>query len=56
MRLRPNLGVWWVGLGISLQATNQPAAALDAYRRASAAGNLHPHVAALAEERMRQLQ
>jgi len=56
LRLRPNLGVWWVGLGISLQATNQPAAALDAYRRASAAGNLHPHVAALAEERMRQLQ
>jgi MSHA biogenesis protein MshN len=56
LRLRPSFGVWWVGLGISLQATNQPAAAMDAYRRARAGGNLHPHVAALAEQRLRQLQ
>ncbi len=56
LRLRPGAGVWWVGLGISLQAANQPAAALDAYRRARAVGNLHPHVAALAEQRERQLQ
>jgi MSHA biogenesis protein MshN len=56
LRLRPGTGVWWVGLGISLQAANQPAAALDAYRRARAVGNLHPHVAALAEQRERQLQ
>ncbi len=56
LRIRPNFGVWWVGLGISLQAANQPEAALDAYRRARAAGNLHPHVAALADERLKQLQ
>jgi len=42
LRIRPNFRVWWVGLGISLQAANQPEAALDAYRRACAAGNLHP--------------
>jgi MSHA biogenesis protein MshN len=56
LRLRPNVGVWWVGLGVSLQAANQPAPALDAYRRARATGNLHPHVAALAEQRLQQLQ
>lgn len=56
LRLRPSFGVWWVGLGVSLQAANQPDAAMDAYRRARATGNLHPHVAALAEQRLQQLQ
>jgi len=56
LRLRPGAGVWWLGLAISLQAANQAAAAQDAYRQARAAGNLHPELAAFAEQRLRQLQ
>lgn len=56
VRLRPGSGVWWLGLGMSLQATNRPAAAQEAYRQARAAGDLHPDLAALAEQRLRQLQ
>lgn len=56
LRLRPSSGVWWLGLGISLQAANLPVAAQEAYRQARAAGNLHPDLAALADQRLRQLQ
>jgi MSHA biogenesis protein MshN len=56
LRLRPGSGVWWLGLGMSLQAANRPAAAQEAYRQARAAGNLQPDLAALAEQRLRQLQ
>lgn len=56
LRLRPGTGVWWLGLGMSLQALNQPAAAQSAYREARAAGTLQPELAALAEQRMKQLQ
>jgi MSHA biogenesis protein MshN len=56
LRVRPGTGVWWLGLGISLQAANQPAAAQNAYQQARAAGNLHPELAALAEQRLKQIQ
>jgi MSHA biogenesis protein MshN len=56
LRQRPGAGVWWLGLAISLQAANQAAAAQDAYRRAHAAGNLQPDLAAFAEQRLKQLQ
>ena len=56
LRLRPGSGTWWLGLGISLQAANRPAAAQEAYRQARATGNLQPDLAALAEQRLKQLQ
>lgn len=56
LRMRPGSGVWWLGLAMSLQAVNRPAAASDAYRQARAAGNLHPDLSALAEQRLKQLQ
>ena len=56
LRLRPGAGVWWLGLGISLQAVNRGADAQDAYRRARSANNLSPELAAFAEQRLKQLQ
>jgi tetratricopeptide (TPR) repeat protein len=38
--LFPNRAIWWVGLGISLEATNQKYAAQEAYQRAYNLGNL----------------
>jgi MSHA biogenesis protein MshN len=56
LRAKPTVGVWWIGLGMSLQALKRNAEAQDAYRRARANGNLHPELAAFAEQRIKQLQ
>jgi MSHA biogenesis protein MshN len=55
LRLRPAAGVWWLGLGISLQAVNRGAEAQDAYARARATGNLSPELTTFAEQRLKQL-
>jgi MSHA biogenesis protein MshN len=55
LRGKPNTGVWWLGLGMSLQAMNRGAEAQEAYRRAKA-GNINPELAAYADQRLRQLQ
>jgi len=51
-----NVGPWLLGLGISLQADNQPARAAEAFRRARQNGNLSPELQAFAEQRLKQLQ
>ncbi len=56
LRAKPTVGVWWIGLGMSLQALKRNAEAQDAYLRARANGNLHPELAAFAEQRIKQLQ
>lgn len=40
LRLHPDESRWWMGLGISLEALNQKAEALDAYRIAMRVGEL----------------
>jgi MSHA biogenesis protein MshN len=55
LRLAPSSGVWWVGLGISLQASERPKDAVDAYARAKAAG-LAPELLAFVDQRLKQLQ
>jgi MSHA biogenesis protein MshN len=56
LRLQPGSGVWWMGLGISLQALKQPAEAVEAFRRARGAGSLSPELTAFVEQRIKQLQ
>jgi MSHA biogenesis protein MshN len=56
LRLAPSAGVWWVGLGISLQAAERPKDALEAYTRAKSGGNLAPELVSFVDQRLKQLQ
>lgn len=55
LRLRPDAAIWWMGLGISLQASERGAEALDAYRRALSSGSMSPELQAFVEQRIKQL-
>lgn len=54
LRLAPSSGVWWVGMGISLQAVDRSKDAADAYGRAKSAG-LSPDLLAFVDQRLKQL-
>jgi MSHA biogenesis protein MshN len=56
LRLKPVSGIWWLGLGMSLQAVNRVTDAQDAYGYARATNTLHPELGAFAEQRLRQIQ
>ena len=56
LRLAPAAGVWWMGMGISLQADNRGTEALDAFRRAKSVGGLSPDLIAFVDQRLKQLQ
>ena len=50
---RSNVGVWLLGIGVSLEALGRNADAQEAYRRAKASGNLSAELQAFAEQRLR---
>lgn len=50
---RGSVGVWLLGLGVSLEALGRTADAQEAYRRAKASGNLSADLQAFAEQRLR---
>lgn len=52
----PQNGVWWMGMGISLQAENRIGEAADAYAHAKSSGNLSPELRAFVEEKLTGLQ
>ena len=56
LKLAPNAGVWWLGLGISQQALNRPKEAVQAFQRAKASGTLAPDLAAFTDKRLKLLQ
>jgi MSHA biogenesis protein MshN len=55
LRLQPQNGVWWMGLGISLLADKRNAEALDAFTRAKNSGNLSQELQSFVERKLQQL-
>jgi MSHA biogenesis protein MshN len=56
LKLAPQSGIWWMGLGISLQALDRGAEARDAFTRAKSSSNLTPELQAFVEQRLQQLR
>lgn len=56
LRLVPQAGVWWMGLGISLEADGRGAEAREAFQRARASGALSAELDRFVEQKLRQLQ
>ncbi|MEO5933342.1 MAG: tetratricopeptide repeat protein, partial [Duganella sp.] len=55
LQLAPNNGVWWMGLGISLQADQHLPEAREAFQRARQSNGLTPELQAFIERRLEQL-
>ncbi|MET0265956.1 MAG: tetratricopeptide repeat protein, partial [Duganella sp.] len=55
LKLSPLNGVWWMGLGISLQADGQLAPAREAYQRARTGNGVTPELLAFIDRRIEQL-
>lgn len=55
LKLAPNNGIWLMGIGISLQATQHTADARDAYQRALASNTLNPQLQAFVQAKLKEL-
>ncbi|MCS0632040.1 tetratricopeptide repeat protein [Telluria mixta] len=55
VRAVPSNSVWWMGLGISLQAEKRNGEALEAFQRARAGGGLSQELQGFVERRIQQL-
>jgi len=55
VRLQPGNSVWWMGMGISLQADKRNGEAKAAFLRAQESGGLSPELQAFVERRLQQL-
>jgi MSHA biogenesis protein MshN len=55
LKRSPGNGVWWMGLGIALQADKRDAESRAAFTQAQASGTLSPELQAFVERRLGQL-
>ena len=52
LKLNPAMGIWWVGMGISLEAMGEHQQALEAYQQARKTGTLNGDVARYTDNRL----
>lgn len=55
VRKMPQNGLWWMGLGISLQAEHKPAEAREAFMRARESATLSADLQAFVEQKLKQI-
>lgn len=56
LRQSPQNGIWWMGLGISLQSEGRLQEARDAYRQANSTNTLPPELSAFVDQKLNQIR